>query len=128
MHEPSNFCHVHRQYSHFKNSIEFKYFIINNWNIGSGVNLNLGNKQKVTYLSSDGKEYNFKEIGMVFSSGVIINKVLFEVLYYHSTSIKYIKDPIIFQLKPTKSLVISASYLFKIREKTKGKKIECPRF
>ncbi|HRO08613.1 MAG TPA: hypothetical protein PK047_07070 [Saprospiraceae bacterium] len=116
------------QYFSNKNSIEFKYFPYKNWNVGAGFNVGFGRNQMVTYLSSSGQKYKFTETGLVFSSGIIVNKILLELLYYHSFALKYKIEPALYKIEPTKSLVISASYLFKVREKSKSQKIECPRF
>lgn len=116
------------EYSQLKNSLEFKYFPYKNWNVGAGFNLGFGRNQMVTYSSSTGKKYKFTETGLVFSSGIIVNKILLELLYYHSFALKYKIEPALYKVEPTNSFVISASYLFKIRDKTKSQKIECPRF
>lgn len=116
------------QYFSNKNSIEFKYFPYKNWNVGAGFNVGFGRNQMVTYLSSSGQKYKFTETSLVFSSGIIVNKILLELLYYHSFALKYKIEPALYKIEPTKSLVISASYLFKVREKSKSQKIECPRF
>jgi len=116
------------QYSHLKNSLEFKYFPYKNWNVGAGFNLGFGRNQMVTYSTSSGQKYKFTETGLVFSSGIIVNKILLELLYYHSFALKYKIEPALYKIEPTNSFVISASYLFKIREKSKSQKIECPRF
>jgi hypothetical protein len=113
-------------YLHCKNSLEFKYFLHKIWKIGAGYNLSLGSNQRVTYLSSDSQKYKFTETGLVFSSGITINKFLLEILYYHSFAIKYGIEPGVNKIQPINSLVISASYLFKIRDKAKSKSIECP--
>lgn len=116
------------QYFSNKNSVEFKYFPYKNWNVGAGFNLGFGRNQMVTYLSSSGQKYKFTETSLVFSSGIIVNKLLIELLYYHSFALKYKVEPALYKIEPTKSFVISASYLFKIRDKSKSQKIECPRF
>ena len=82
----------------------------------------------VTYLSSSGQKYKFTETGLVFSSGIIVNRLLLELLYYHSFALKYKIEPALYKIEPTKSFVFSASYLFKIKEKSKSQKIERPRF
>lgn len=116
------------QYFSNKNSLEFKYFPYKNWNVGAGFNLGFGRNQMVTYSTSNGQKYKFTETGLVFSSGIIVNKILLELLYYHSFALKYKIEPALYKIEPTNSFAISASYLFKIKEKSKSQKIECPRF
>lgn len=119
-------------YWHYKNSLEFKYLLFKKFQLGTGFHYNFGREYSISskYQNrvSNLFQNEFDDLGYLFSTGYSIHRVLFEVVWYRSFSIKYDEPKQPYLLHPTNSVAVSVSYLFKIKEKPKSDKIECPRF